>query len=79
MIFRSLRISDLLQLQIEGTAGADASQESLVVNPAFGLVPGPLVISRSNKYAYNDHGMQCDNSGKNGFYCKFRYTSNLHI
>ena len=39
---RSLRIKDLLQLQIEGTAGADANQESLVVNPAFGLVPGPL-------------------------------------
>jgi len=54
MTFRSLRIKDLLQLQIEGTAGADASQGSLVVNPAFGLVPGPLVISRSNKYAYNE-------------------------
>ena len=25
-------------IQIEGTAGADANQESLVVNPAFGLV-----------------------------------------
>ena len=36
---RWLRINDLLQLQIEGTAGADANQESLVVNPAFGLVP----------------------------------------
>jgi hypothetical protein len=75
MTFRSLRIKDLLQLQLEGTAGADASQESLRVNPAFGLVPGPLVISRSNKYAYNDRGMQRDNSGKNEFYCKFRYIS----
>jgi hypothetical protein len=72
---RWLRIKDLLQLQIEGTAGADANQESLVVNPAFGLVPGPLVIALSNKYAYNDHGMQWDSSGKNGFYCRFNYSS----
>ncbi len=35
---RWLRIKDLLQLQIEGIAGADANQESLVVNPAFGLL-----------------------------------------
>ncbi|HEY6883730.1 MAG TPA: DUF1326 domain-containing protein [Nitrososphaeraceae archaeon] len=72
---RSLRIKDLLQLQIEGTAGADANEESLVVNPTFGLVPGPLVVSLSTKYAYNDHGMQWDNSGKNGFYCRFSYSS----
>ena len=72
---RWLSIKDLLQLQIEGTAGADANQESLVVNPAFGLVPGPLVVALSNKYAYNDHGMQWDNSGKNGFYCRFSYSS----
>jgi hypothetical protein len=72
---RSLRIKDLLQLQIEGTAGGDPNQESLVVNPAFGLVPGPLVVSSSSKYAYNDHGMRWDNSGKNGFYCRFSYSS----
>jgi len=71
---RSLRIKDLLQLQIEGTAGGDPNQESHVVNAAFGLVPGPLVISSSSKYAYNDHGMEWNNSGKNGFYCKFKYS-----
>ena len=72
---RWLRIKDLLQLQIEGTAGGDSNQESLVVNPAFGLVPGPLVVASSSKYAYNDHGMQWDNSNKNGFYCMFSYSS----
>jgi hypothetical protein len=73
---RWLRIKDLLQLQIEGTAGADANQESLIVNPAFSAVPGSdLVVARSSKYAYNDHGMRWDNSGKNAFYCKFAYSS----
>jgi hypothetical protein len=73
---RWLRIKDLLQLQIEGIAGADPNQESLIVNPAFSAVPGSnLVVARSSKYAYNDHGMQWDNSGKNGFYCRFSYSS----
>lgn len=72
---RWLRIKDLLQLQIEGVEGADSNQESLIVNPPFSAVPGSnLVVARSSKYAYNDHGMQWDNSGKNGFYCKFSYT-----
>ncbi|HET7147519.1 MAG TPA: DUF1326 domain-containing protein [Candidatus Nitrosopolaris sp.] len=72
---RWLRIKDLLQLQIEGIAGADPDQESFIVNPAFSAVPGSnLVVALSSKYAYNDHGMQSDNSGKNGFYCKFSYS-----
>jgi len=73
---RWLQINNLLTLQIEGTAGADPNQESLVVNPAFSAVPGSdLVIAHSSKYSYNDHGMQWDSSGKNGFYCKFKYSS----
>ena len=72
---RWLRVKDLLQLQIEGIAGADPNHESLIVNPAFSAVPGSnLVVARSSKYAYNDHGMQWDNSGKNSFYCKFSYS-----
>jgi hypothetical protein len=72
---RWLRIKDLLQLQIEGIEGADPNQESLIVNPPFSAVPGSnLIVALSNKYAYNDHGMQWDNSGKNAFYCKFSYT-----
>jgi hypothetical protein len=55
---RWLRIKDLLQLQIEGIAGADPNQESLVVDSAFCLVPGSnLVVARSSKYVFNDHGI----------------------
>jgi hypothetical protein len=72
---RRLRIKDLLQLEIAGVVGADPNLESLVVNPAFSPVPGSnLVVAQSSKYAYNDHGMQWDNSGKNGFYCRFSYS-----
>jgi hypothetical protein len=73
---RWLLIRNLLELKIEGTDGADPNQEAVILNPAFSAVPGSnLVIAQSSKYSYNDNGMQWDNSGKNGFYCKFKYTS----
>jgi hypothetical protein len=73
---RWLQINNLLNLQISGTEGADPNQESVITNPAFSAVPGSnLVIAQSSKYSYNDHGMQWDSSGKNGFYCKFKYSS----
>jgi hypothetical protein len=73
---RWLHIENLLDLQIEGTVGGDPKQEAVVINPAFSAVPDSnLVIAHSNKYMYNDHGMQWDSSGKNGFYCKFKYSS----
>ena len=73
---RWVRIKDLLQLEIEGFVGADPNKEALVVNPALSVVPGyNLVVAQSSKYAYNDHGMQWDNSGKNGFYSRFSYSS----
>jgi hypothetical protein len=73
---RWLHIKDSMELEIEGVTGADGNQESRLVNPAFSVVPGSdLVIARSTKYRYDDHGMKWDNSGRNGFYCKFRYSS----
>ncbi|HEU4822747.1 MAG TPA: DUF1326 domain-containing protein [Nitrososphaeraceae archaeon] len=73
---RWLHIKDSMELEIEGVIGGDENQESRIVNPAFGVVPGSdLVVARSTKYRYDDHGMKWDNSGKNGFYCKFRYSS----
>jgi hypothetical protein len=73
---RSLHIKDSMELDIEGVIGGDENQESRIVNQAFSAVPGSdLVVARTTKYRYDDHGMKWDNSGKNGFYCKFRYSS----
>ena len=73
---RWLHIQNLLDLQIQGTEGADPNQEALVVNPSFSAAPGSnLVVATSSKYSFNDHGMKWDNSGKNGFYCRFKYSS----
>ena len=71
---RWLRVNNLLELEIGAIIGRDNNQESRIVNPAFSAVPGSeLVVARSTKHAYNDHGIQWDSSGKNDFYCRFSY------
>jgi len=72
---RSLNIKDSVELEIEGLTGADPNKESCVVNPSFSVVPGyDLEVARSTKYSYNDYGLRWDNSGRNGFYCRFSYS-----
>lgn len=73
---RSLRVKGSLELDIEGVNGADANKDVLLVNPSFSAVPGSdLVVARSSRYNYKDYGIEFNNSGKNGFYCKFSYSS----
>ena len=72
---RWIRIKDTVELDIEAIAGGDKNRESAVVNAPFSVVPGAdLTIARSSKYNYSDHGMEWNNSGKNGFYCRFKYS-----
>lgn len=73
---RSLRVKDSLELEIEGVNGADPNKDVCLVNPVFSVVPGSdLIVARSNKFHYKDYGLEWNNSGKNGFYCKFSYSS----
>ena len=73
---RWLRINDSLELDIEGIKGADQDREALVTNPAFSAVlDSDLVVARSTKNSYKDFGFEWNNAGKNGFYCKFKYSS----
>jgi len=73
---RWLKVKDAVELDIEAIAGGDKNRESLVINPPFSVVPSAdLTIARSSKYNYSDHGMEWNNSGKNSFYCKFKYSS----
>jgi hypothetical protein len=73
---RSLLVKDSLELEIEGVNGADSNKDVLLVNPSFTAVPGSdLIVARSNRYHYKDYGIEFNNSKKNGFYCKFSYSS----
>ena len=72
---RWLKLKDTLELQIEAIEGSDKSKESLLLNIPFTPVPGSdLTIARSSKHKYSDYGIEWNNSGKNGFYCKFKYS-----
>jgi hypothetical protein len=71
---RWLRIPEYLTLEIEAMKGNDPNKDSLIVNPSFGMVQGhDPIIAHSTKYSYNDHGLQWDTTGKNGFYSRFKY------
>lgn len=73
---RKLRIPALLELETEGVSDSNTQQESVLVNPDFTIAPDfDPVIARSTKHTYSDHGLQWDNSGRNGFYSKFKYES----
>ena len=72
---RWLKLKDTLELQIEAIEGSDKNKESLLLNVPFTPVPGfDLTIARSSKHKYSDYGIEWNNSGKNGFYCKFKYS-----
>ena len=73
---RRLKIPALLEIEIEGLNGSNTTVDHVVVNPGFTIAPGyDSIIARSTKHTYNDHGLEWDNSGRNGFYSRFRYES----
>ena len=71
---RWMRIPNVLDIEVEGVKGGNPNREAHVTNPAlYGAIGFDPVISRSTKYTYHDHGLEWDNTGKNGFYSRFAY------
>ncbi len=71
---RSVAIDDVLDLEIEAVGGANAEEDVVLRNPPLGIVPNEdLVVARSKKHHYRDHGLEFDSSGRNGFYSPFTY------
>jgi hypothetical protein len=70
---RSLKVGEVGQTEVEGiqdSSGADV----IINNPPLGIAPGhPLAVAKSKKLHYKDYGLECDISGKNGFYSPFTY------
>ena len=72
---RTLRIPSAIDLTIEGMEGADKSNDVTVSNTPMQVAPGfASIVAKSTKNSYNDHGMEWNNSGKNGFYSRFAYS-----
>jgi hypothetical protein len=71
---RWLRIPNILDIEVEGITGGDPNSDATVTNPPLYAGAGfDPVISRSTKDTYHDHGLEWDNTGKNGFYSNFAY------
>jgi hypothetical protein len=73
---RKLKIADVAEVEIEGIqdqSGADVS----INNPPLGIAPGfTIVVAKSKKLNYKDHGLEWEISDKNGFYSPFTYQGN---
>ncbi len=73
---RSVTIPSALDVSVESVVGANQGQEVLLVNPPLAVVPGvDLVVAKSTKHYYSDHGMKWENKGKNAFHSKFAYSA----
>ncbi len=71
---RSVRISGMVDLEIEALKGMDGKEEPTLHNLPFAVVPGvDPVVAQSKRYSYHDHGYAIELSGKNGFYSRFAY------
>jgi len=70
---RSLRIPDVAEAEIEALAGQGDAEVNISNHPLC-VTPGEtLVVSKSKRLSYNDHGLQLEVSEKNGFYSPFTY------
>jgi len=70
---RSLAISGLAKMDIEGVTGQNGG-EVTVADVPFCVVPGiPSVVAKSEHVSYNDYGLRWEITGKNGFYSRFAY------
>jgi hypothetical protein len=72
---RSLRIPKIAEMEIEAIGGQGGA-EVTVQNLPLCLAPGyAAVVAKSGRVSYQDHNLQWEVSGKNGFYSPFTYQS----
>jgi hypothetical protein len=70
---RSFRIPNVAEAEIEAIPG-QGEADITVNNHPLAVAPGQAaVVARSKNARYNDHGIQLEVSGKNGFYSPFVY------
>jgi len=71
---RSLKIPNIADAEIEAIQGQGGSDVTITNHP-LAVSPGySVVVSKSKKLSYHDHGMAWEVSEKNGFYAPFSYS-----
>jgi hypothetical protein len=70
---RSLKIDGIAEAAIEGIAGQGGGEVTVTGHP-IAVSPGhPAVAAKSEKFSYEDFGLNWEFSGKTGFYAPFTY------
>jgi hypothetical protein len=71
---RAARIPDVLDVEIEGIEGRDGKSEVWLENLRH-FVSSRLAAARATRSSYRDHGLVWNNTGRNGHYASFDWTS----
>ena len=70
---RRLKIGNVGETEVEAIQNQEGADVT-INNPPLGLAPGyPVGVAKSKKLSYKDYGLECEISGKNGFYASFAY------
>jgi len=71
---RSLHIAGVAEAEIEAMSQGQGGADITIDNHPLCIAPGyAAVVSKSKKVTYQDHGLDWEFSGKNGFYSPFIY------
>ncbi|CAN5859971.1 DUF1326 domain-containing protein [soil metagenome] len=71
----AMKIAGIADVAITASGGQGDAQIT-VENHPLAIAPGfPVVVSRSEHFKYDDHGMEWELSEKNGFYSPFEYAA----
>lgn len=71
---RRLRIADVAEADIQAVEG-QGGEDITINNHPLCVAPGyPVVVAKSTRLTYRDHGLEWELSEKNGFYSAFSYT-----
>ncbi len=70
---RSLSISGLAEMDVEGVSGQDGHEATITGMP-FCVAPGiASIVAKSKHVSFDDYGWRWEITGKNGFYSRFVY------
>jgi hypothetical protein len=71
---RSLQIEGVAEAEIEAMSQGQGGADITIENHPLCIAPGDTaVVSKSKKVTYQDHDLDWEFSGKNGFYSPFTY------
>ena len=70
---RSVSIPNIMELNVEGIMAGKRSTEPIRLENTAHPVSSSLALARGTASVYTDHGMNWDNTGKNGHYSAFEW------